>query len=56
MSLWVDSSALLRPYVEEPDSEVAESFLPSERSLLTARHTIVECAGISPGSWVGGSW
>jgi predicted nucleic acid-binding protein len=42
VSLYVDSSALLKRYVDEPDSEVAESLLGSDPSLLTARHTIVE--------------
>ena len=42
MSLYVDSSALLKRYVDEPDSEHAESLLRSDPSLLTARHTIVE--------------
>jgi uncharacterized protein len=42
VSLYVDSSALLKRYVEEPDSEAAESLLRSDPSLLTARHTIVE--------------
>jgi uncharacterized protein len=42
VSLYVDSSALLKRYVEEPDSAAAESLLRSDRSLLTARHTIVE--------------
>ena len=42
MSLYVDSSALLKRYVEEPDSETADSLLRSDPSLLTARHTIVE--------------
>jgi predicted nucleic acid-binding protein len=37
-----DSSALLKRYIEEPDSETAESLLRSDPSLLTARHTIVE--------------
>lgn len=35
MSLYVDSSALLKRYVDEP-----ESFLTREGSLLTARHTV----------------
>lgn len=38
----MDSSALLKRYVEEPDSESAESLLRSDPSLLTARHTVVE--------------
>jgi uncharacterized protein len=42
LSLYVDSSALLKRYVDESDSETAESFLRSDPSLLTARHTIVE--------------
>lgn len=42
MSLYVDSSALLKRYVDEPDSEAAESLLRSDTSLLTARHTLVE--------------
>ena len=42
MSLYVDSSALLKRYVDEPDSDAAESLLRSDPSLLTARHTIVE--------------
>jgi len=42
VSLYVDSSALLKRYVDEPDSEAAEALLRSDASLLTARHTIVE--------------
>jgi uncharacterized protein len=42
VSLYVDSSALLKRYVQEPDSEAAASLLRSDSSLLTARHTIVE--------------
>ncbi len=42
MSTYVDSSALLKRYVEEADSDVAEALLRAERTLLTARHTIVE--------------
>lgn len=42
LSLYVDSSALLKRYVDEPDSELADSFLRGEDVLLTARHTIVE--------------
>jgi predicted nucleic acid-binding protein len=40
--LYVDSSALLKRYVDEPDSDTAEALLASDPSLLTARHTIVE--------------
>jgi hypothetical protein len=42
VSLYVDSSALLKRYVDESDSETAESFPRSDPSLLTARNTIVE--------------
>ena len=42
MSLYVDSSALLKRYVDEPDSDEAEALLFSDPSLVTARHTIVE--------------
>jgi predicted nucleic acid-binding protein len=42
MSLYVDSSALLKRYVDEPDSDAAEALLRSDPSLLTARHAIVE--------------
>ena len=42
MSLYVDSSALLKRYVKEADSDLAEELLHSDPSLVTARHTIVE--------------
>jgi predicted nucleic acid-binding protein len=42
MSLYVDSSALLKRYIDEPDSEAAEALLRSDPALLTARHTTVE--------------
>ncbi len=42
MSLYVDSSALLKRYVDEPDSDTADALIASDPSLLTARHTIVE--------------
>ena len=42
MTLYVDSSALLKRYVEEPDSAVADSFLAGASALVTGRHTIVE--------------
>jgi len=42
VSLYVDSSALLKRYIDEPDSQAAETLLGSDPSLLTARHTIVE--------------
>jgi predicted nucleic acid-binding protein len=42
MSVYVDSRALLRRYVEEPDSATVDAILRSDPSLLTARHTVVE--------------
>ena len=42
MSLYVDASALLKRYVDEADSEMAESLLRSDPALVTGRHTIVE--------------
>lgn len=42
MSLYVDSSALLKRYIEEADSDVAEQYLLSDTVWITARHTWVE--------------
>ena len=42
MSLYVDSSALLKRYVHEPDSDLAEDLLRSDPDLITGRHTAVE--------------
>ncbi len=42
MSTYVDSSALLKRYVDEPDSAAADALLRSDADLLTARHTLVE--------------
>jgi uncharacterized protein len=42
VSLYIDSSALLKRYIEEPDSDRAEQLLRSDPLLLTARHTVVE--------------
>ena len=42
MSVYVDSSALLKRYVDEPDSDLADSLLRSDPTLVTARHTMVE--------------
>lgn len=48
MSLYVDSSALLKRYVDEPDSDAAESLLRSDAALLTARHAVVEVGATLP--------
>lgn len=42
MTLYVDSSALLKRYVEESDSERAIELLGSDPELITARHSAVE--------------
>lgn len=42
MSLYVDSSALLKRYLDEPDSEACERLLASDPDLVTGRHTVVE--------------
>jgi predicted nucleic acid-binding protein len=42
VSLYVDASALLKRYVDEDDSDAADTILRSDRSLVTARHTLVE--------------
>lgn len=42
MTLYVDSSALLKLYVEEEHSQRARSMLFNPRDWTTARHTLVE--------------
>lgn len=42
MTLYVDSSALLKRYVDEPDSDRAVELLTTDPILVTGRHTIVE--------------
>ena len=42
MTQYVDSSALLKRYVDEPDSTRATQLIDSDDSLVTGRHTIVE--------------
>lgn len=42
MTIYADSSALLKRYIDEPDSDVADAYLQGERSPLTGRHSIVE--------------
>jgi len=39
---YVDASALLKRYVDETDSDVAEALLASDAELVTGRHTVVE--------------
>jgi len=42
VTLYVDSSALIKRYVDEPDSDETAAHLSSDPSLTTARHTLVE--------------
>jgi uncharacterized protein len=42
VTLYVDSSALLKLYFAEPDSDRAEQLLSSDPEWVTARHTQVE--------------
>ena len=42
MTLYVDASALLKRYVDEPDSDRADQLLAADEELITARHTLVE--------------
>lgn len=42
MSLYVDSSAFLKRYVEEPESAACDEILRSDPALVTGRHTVVE--------------
>lgn len=42
MPLYVDSSALLKRYVDEPDSERCEALLLADPVWVTGRHTLVE--------------
>ena len=42
MTSYVDTSAILKRYVDEPDSELAANLLAGEDELVTGRHTIVE--------------
>lgn len=42
MTTYVDASALLKRYVEEPDSDRAVELLMGDPVLVTGRHTVVE--------------
>lgn len=42
MTLYVDSSALIKRYVDEPESETVDELLAAATALVTARHTVVE--------------
>jgi len=42
VTLYVDTSALLKRYVDEPDSDRAVELLSGDAELVTGRHTVVE--------------
>lgn len=42
MALYVDTSALLKRYLEEPDSGAAEAYLVGDPEWYSGRHTYVE--------------
>jgi hypothetical protein len=42
VSLYVDTSALLKRYVEEPESSKCENYMLSDPTWISARHTWVE--------------
>jgi uncharacterized protein len=42
VTCYVDTSALLKHYVDEPDSDLADELLAGDRELVTGRHTVVE--------------
>ena len=42
MTLYIDSSALIKRYVAEDDSEAADAILLSDTEWVTGRHTFVE--------------
>src|SRR5690606_327998 len=42
MALYVDTSALLKRYIDEADSELSERHLLADPLWITARHTLVE--------------
>ena len=42
MALYVDTSALLKRYIDEPDSERCERHLRADPVWVTGRHTLVE--------------
>lgn len=42
MSLYVDTSALLKLYIDEPDSDHCEVLLNADPDWVTGRHTLVE--------------
>lgn len=42
MTVYADTSALLKRYVDEPDSPLADQLLSTDPQLVTGRHTVAE--------------
>ena len=42
MTSYVDTSVLLKRYIDEPDSDLADELLENDQELVTGRHTVVE--------------
>jgi hypothetical protein len=42
VSIYVDTSALLKRYLDEPDSETADALLAADLAWFSGRHTYVE--------------
>ena len=42
MPIYVDTSALLKRYLEEPDSDAADAYLAADFAWFSGRHTYVE--------------
>jgi predicted nucleic acid-binding protein len=42
VTTYVDASAMLKRYIDEPDSDAANDLLAADPELVTGRHTIVE--------------
>ena len=42
MTLYVDTCALMKQYIDEPDSDECESILRTDPQWVTAQHTLVE--------------
>jgi uncharacterized protein len=42
MALYLDTSALLKRYIDEPDSAMAEAYLLADAEWYSGRHTYVE--------------
>jgi hypothetical protein len=55
MTLYVDSSALIKRYIAEDDSEAADAILLADTDWVTGRHTFVEVSLEDPSPPRGGA-